>query len=113
MNFINPSLTSFFNDPWYFEIPLAFKPTYLNMEIDYANIHMSDLLNDNFWNYNRLQTIFGSYLNDNIICQSQINYDQGNRWVWFPKSKETNLYAMIYSHFNYIKVVQKTMGRLG
>lgn len=64
---INPSLTSFFNDPWYFECPLALKPTYVNMDIDHANLHISDLLTDNTWNINLLYTIFGPFLNDNIL----------------------------------------------
>lgn len=28
INFVNPNITSFLNDPWYFEIPIAIKPTY-------------------------------------------------------------------------------------
>lgn len=34
INIINPAETSFLNDPWYFELPLSHKPTYLNMDID-------------------------------------------------------------------------------
>lgn len=57
---INPSITSFLNDPWYFEIPIAFKPTYFNMEIDFDSIQISNLLVDTHWNIHRLQTIFGT-----------------------------------------------------
>lgn len=46
------------------------------------------------------------HLNEVVISHSQINYDQRNQWVWFPKSKGTKISSMIYSHFNQIKSVQ-------
>lgn len=62
MNTINSTLISFLNDPWYFEIPIAYKPTYLNIDIDIDNMQISDLISDNKWNINQLQNNFWPFL---------------------------------------------------
>ncbi|KAH7679239.1 Reverse transcriptase zinc-binding domain-containing protein [Dioscorea alata] len=100
MNTINPNLTSFLQDPWYFEIPIACKPTYLNMNLDIERVLISDLVEANHWKFNLLQTLFGPIINDDIISQSIISYDLKNNWLWFPKTESTKLTAMIYAHFN-------------
>lgn len=43
LNTINLDSTSFMYDPWYFEIPLAFKPTYLYMEIYLHFVRLFDI----------------------------------------------------------------------
>ena len=47
MNYVNPNSTSFMNDYWWFETPLAFKPIFVNMEIDFNNFQILDaVIND-------------------------------------------------------------------
>jgi len=106
INTINPDLTSFMYDPSYFELPLSHKPTYLNMNLEIENLKIEHLLVGNNWNMNELNLTFGPYINDNIIGNSHITYTQGNNWIWFPKSKGTKLFVMVYSHFNQAKNVQ-------
>lgn len=45
----NPMQTSFLFYPWLFDVPLAFKPTYLNVSADLSAINMTDLFNDGQW----------------------------------------------------------------
>lgn len=44
--FVNSMQTSFLFDPWYYEILVAFKPTYLNIEENFESLHISDLILD-------------------------------------------------------------------
>lgn len=101
MNSFNPNMTSFLNDPWYFEIPIAYKPTFLNMDIDYSIFQISELLVNIHWDIDQMHFIFGLHINDNVLGQSSISYNQSNHWVWFPNSKGTKLSAKIYSFFNH------------
>lgn len=103
MNHINLALTSFLNDPWYFEIPINLKPTFLNMDIDYGDFQINDLLVDIHWNLDSLHIVFGNNINDNILCQSSVNYEISNHWVWFPNSKGPKVANKIYSFFNLSK----------
>lgn len=100
INSINPALISFWNDPWYFQIPLSHKPTYLNMDYVHDNFNFVDLICGSSWNIDNLHLLFGPYLNDIIYCHSQLQFEHCNRWVWYPKSRGIKLSAMIYSHFN-------------
>lgn len=63
MNSVNPNNTSFMHDLWYFEFSIAFKPTYLNMNIDFYSINLVDLIIDIHWNLHELQCIFGETSN--------------------------------------------------
>lgn len=105
INQLNPAKTSILNDPWYFELPLAFKPTFLNMEVDYNVLQLADLLVDTHWNIASLHNIFDRNLNDNTLSQSRVTYDQDNQWCWFPNSPGTKVSTKIYSYFNHSKVL--------
>lgn len=61
--------------PWYFEIPLAFKPTYLNVEVNLEEITLNNLLVGSQWNLNALNRIFGNDLNMDFLSLSQVEYE--------------------------------------
>lgn len=43
----SPDSTNFLLDPWIFEIPLAFKPTFINMDILVEHLNVADILDEN------------------------------------------------------------------
>lgn len=100
MSTINPANTSFLYDLCYFEIPIAFKPIFLSMDMDLDSIQISNLLLDTHWNIYLLQNIFSKLLNEFTLSHGSVNYEHGNTWVWFPKSRGTKVSTMIYSFFN-------------
>lgn len=52
------TLTTFLYNPWCFEIPLAFKPTFLNMDLDFNDISVANFIVDIHWNLFELKTGF-------------------------------------------------------
>lgn len=100
MSNINPANTSFPYDPWYFDIPLAFKPTFLNMDMDLKSIQLFNLLLDTHWNIHLLRNLFGLILNEFSISHGNITHDLDNTWVWFPIPHWTKVSTMVYSYFS-------------
>lgn len=54
----NPSTTYLFFDSWCFEIPLAFKPNFLNSEIDLISMTLFDFISDNNWDLQKVSFFF-------------------------------------------------------
>lgn len=85
INTINPSITSLLYDSWCFEIPLALKPTYINMHLNLDSLTCSDFCLDNGWDINRLYNLFGSHACEIISRLGHIDCFTTNMWVWAPK----------------------------
>lgn len=100
MKSVNPNSTSFLNDPWHNEIPIAFKPTYFNMSLDLENLRISDLHINDYWDFDKLHTMFGNHLNSLFLNDSAINVNIPNVWVWLPDSKNLRHSAKVYSYLN-------------
>ncbi|XP_039145745.1 uncharacterized protein LOC120282984 [Dioscorea cayenensis subsp. rotundata] len=96
----NPAHIDLMLDPWYFEIPLAFKPTFLNMDFDLHLLSLSDLLLNDVWNYTVLHNIFGAFLNLDYLNINKCSINFAKHWVWFPKANNIKTTSMVYSHFN-------------
>lgn len=75
----NPDLTDLLTHPWYFELPLAFKPTYLNMDINLDLMSLSDFFLDNNWNVNLLHDVFGEFLNFDYLITDKFSSCSANR----------------------------------
>ncbi|XP_039146767.1 uncharacterized protein LOC120284004 [Dioscorea cayenensis subsp. rotundata] len=99
---VNPSITSFLFDPWCGEIPLAFKPTFLNMHSDLDLLVCNDLCIGNSWNYDYLYNIFGSHIDDLIPIMSIIDHTCNNKWVWIPKPFSPKITSTVYHFLNNI-----------
>lgn len=52
INSFNSNCISVLNDPWCFDIPINFKPTFINMDLIDVDIHISRLINESDWDYN-------------------------------------------------------------
>ncbi|XP_039136204.1 uncharacterized protein LOC120273607 [Dioscorea cayenensis subsp. rotundata] len=97
----NPAQTSILFDPWLFEIPIAFKPTYLNVNTDLSDTCLSDFFVNDLWNVDKLYITFGDFLGPLVpnIC----NFDLANTnfWVWKPHSSNLNISSAVYNHLNH------------
>lgn len=72
---INFGIVSFHYDPWYFKTPLAYKPAFINMEVDLDHITIPDLLIDSHWNMDILHYIFGDHLNHFVLLHGTVSFD--------------------------------------
>lgn len=71
------------------------------MEMDIDFISIPDLILDVHWNLYKLHTLFCEHLNDVALNQGGLDYENANRWVWYPKSCGIRISSMVYSHFNH------------
>lgn len=96
INNLNPGITSMSNDPWCFDIPLAFKPTFINIDFDMASMTVGDLIYYNCWDLHKLIDLFGYHSNDIINRLGTIDPYGANHWVWFPKSNTLKITSNVY-----------------
>lgn len=92
--------TSFFIDPWCLEIPLAFKPTFHNMDFNFKQIQVDDLVSNGFWDNSMLEDIFGAGFNSHSMKLGMIDPNSANVWVWFPASNNNRLSTSVYQFLN-------------
>ena len=67
LTIVNPQLVSFGMDPWWFELPLNFKPTYINMTVDLNSLQASDFIVNSLWNLEALKEVFGDICDFNTL----------------------------------------------
>lgn len=88
---VNPNCTSFSWDPWCFDLPIALKPTFINVNVNLDHLSISDFIIGDRWDVAHLCFIFGSNFNMQVcslipsimilvICGS------GAPYPTFPKS---------------------------
>lgn len=100
---LNPDNISFMFDPWYCcDIPITFKPTYLNITLVPESIQLSDIYLGNYWDVNKSYYIFGEHLNTHFLRDCSVDVNGHNHWVWFLESKAKKVSTMVYSHLNSI-----------
>lgn len=96
----NPHSTFIFQDPWCFDIPIALKPTLLNMNVDAEQLSLMDLVQDGQWKHDNLNQVFGfDHALDSLNFVS-IDCDSSNHWIWYAKIGKYNLSAAVYQHLN-------------
>lgn len=100
INCLNPTITSFLFHPWMFEIPIAYKPVYLNMDVNVDNFQIDSLLVNTTWNLDALNMMFGTNFNSLITCHGKTNNDEVNHWVWFHEFKGNKLSSNVYKFLN-------------
>lgn len=100
MNSVNPEATSFLWDPWLFDMHVALKPPYLNMDLDIGQINLIDLITGNQWDHCCFSNIFGNLfesVKDNLATVDLVG---ANHWVWLPKSSCTKISTVVYHFLN-------------
>lgn len=100
INCLDPASTSFLYHPWCFDIPIAFKPVFLNMNFTVENLAICDFLQHNTWNIDVFNLIFGYNWNSPIFEFGKVNHANANHWVWFPEPCGTKLSFNIYKFLN-------------
>ncbi|KAH7689115.1 hypothetical protein IHE45_03G075400 [Dioscorea alata] len=100
INCVNPVITSFLSHPWMFDIPIAFKPVFLNMNFNVEEITIDDLLVNSSWNMNALNQLFGYVWDSPIISHGMITNEDNNHWIWLPESKGNKISFAIYTFLN-------------
>lgn len=100
INCINPINTSFLWDPWCFDIPIARKPTFINMSEDLDNTSILDFLHRHRWNIVKLQQFFGSILDPLDLPPCSIDDNCRSHWIWSPTSKHLTISSSVYSHLS-------------
>ena len=78
LNSTNPNKVSVFHDLWCFETPLAFKPTFLAMDLDVSWFHIADFMMENSLNTQAFNNLFGGVLNSPIFSLGNINPNENN-----------------------------------
>lgn len=100
INSINPVKTSLLWDPWLFDIPAALKPTYLNMDVELDQIHLSDLIFGDQWDFQGLYLLFGNHIDNFDKDFTSIDHNSDNHWIWMPKSSCTKISSAVYHFLN-------------
>ncbi|XP_073005613.1 uncharacterized protein [Typha latifolia] len=81
--------TSIINDPWIFIMPIALKPTYVNMNVSFGKKIVARLIHKGNWNTERLLLWFGPILSESIRDILLPRLLQNDSWIWLsdPKGK--------------------------
>ncbi|XP_039128871.1 uncharacterized protein LOC120265002 [Dioscorea cayenensis subsp. rotundata] len=98
---VNPTCTSILYDPWCFDVPLAFKHTFINMDGVSNSVNLMDFISHNDWNHTKLQLLFGDSIcniSGNLVS---IDFTGFNFWVWFPKAHTSKLATNVYKTLNH------------
>lgn len=77
----NPDVLDLMNDPCIMDLPIAYKPTFSNMDLDFEDIHFKDDLEDNAFQFNSLKILFGENLDVKWIESIKINSSAENYWA--------------------------------
>lgn len=100
INSVNLTSASFLWNPWCFDIPVALKPTFLNMNVNLDQIHLSDLVQGDQWDHQSLNFLFGNLFENSDIDLIAIDLDADNYWIWAPKSSCPKISPAIYHFLN-------------
>ncbi|XP_039120948.1 uncharacterized protein LOC120257557 [Dioscorea cayenensis subsp. rotundata] len=99
---INPNQTSFLFHAWYFEVPLEFKPTYINMDLNVETLSISDFIENGSWDFSNLHLLFGNNFNFIVPNLGSINTTEPNHWIWASKTKDCKISATVYQFLNQV-----------
>lgn len=72
------------------------------MEIISEDTRIGDLVEENNWDSDKLQLIFGDHLNTFFMKEGSLNTHGNNQWIWFLDSCSGKTSKIIYSHLNSI-----------
>lgn len=100
INIVNPNLTSIFGNPWIFEIPVNFKPTFIDMNLLNTNLHLNDFIRDGRWNFNGIQQSLNELFNPANMNLGHIDFNSTNSWAWISSLKGKSIVSEVYSHLN-------------
>ncbi|XP_039132528.1 uncharacterized protein LOC120269260 [Dioscorea cayenensis subsp. rotundata] len=87
-----------------FEIPIAYKPVFLNMDLDVTDCCITDFIENSMWSMDALNSLFGPNWSSPIISHGKLVSGVNNHWLWFPDSKGTKISSNVYNFLTSNKV---------
>lgn len=93
----NPGKMNFLLDPWLFKIPLAFKPTFINMSLLLDNFSANDCVDLYEGNYDTCRLLFGDNFDWSFLRKGCLNRESKNYWAWTSKATKSSLANSINS----------------
>lgn len=66
----------------FFEIPIQFKPTYVNMNLINEELSLSNFIHDGNWNFSSIHLFLSEHFNPPKLDLSSIDPSTVNSWVW-------------------------------
>lgn len=79
------------------DLSIIHKPTFLNMSLPLDNVSFVDILDNNSFNTNILENIFGNDLNWDWVRKIKIDSLTDKFWVWGPQNIHTSIASSIYT----------------
>lgn len=98
INLVNPLDTSFLMDLWCFDIPIALKPTFININIDFDHFNISNLIQENSWNSTNLYHLLGNNFENTSPIINLIDNSSHNHWVLQSTKIFTTVYHLLNHH---------------
>lgn len=77
----NPSNTDFIRDPWLFDVPIAFKLTFVNIHIHLDEVDVIDCVGQPTVNHDVCIILFGENVDWSRLCNWSLNREGINYWV--------------------------------
>lgn len=105
-------MTSFLYDLWCFEIPIAYKPTYFNMHLDFENFWVTNFTHNNNWNSQLFSVVFEDNSCPPSLSHGAIMHLDPPQWIWFSKTNTKSINAIVYNYFN-SKHLNRRIGVVG
>lgn len=100
INSVNQESISTLNDPCVFDIPISFKPTFVNMDRLILNPQAANFMENGNQNFNALKELLDPNVNFPISNLGLISFDFPNHCVWLPCPNSVTIASTIYSSLN-------------
>lgn len=113
INVCNFTLTDFMHDLWVFEPPLAYKPTYIDMDLPIEGLNVADFLNNNTMTLGNLSVFLGGDMDWSRLSKFWFTSVDRNYWVWFPYANTSKVSNVIYNFINQCPYYETPNGSSG
>ncbi|XP_039134322.1 uncharacterized protein LOC120271710 [Dioscorea cayenensis subsp. rotundata] len=95
----NPNLVNVWEDPWILDLPLKYKPTFINMNVT-DTLAVTSFISEGTYNLNACSELFGGNLSRVVLNDSIFDTNASNDWVWRPISSKATTVATVYDFVN-------------
>lgn len=97
---VNRNFTSVLEDPWIFEMPINFKPTFVNMSFIGDNLHLNDFIQPDNWNSTHVQQFLSEHISFVSMNLGHIDSSSQNFQVWSSNNCRSIVVSEVYIYLN-------------